>query len=291
VILDSLTSAKKIFQFFKESLSADYVTEEAESLSFLIAKEVVGISRIDIITNKELPHIPESVLMKSVNILERLNRHEPIQYILGETEFFGCKITVNPSVLIPRPETEEMVDVIIKENVQHGELTVLDICTGSGCIPIALAKNWPSSQCYALDISQEAINTARINAEINGALIQFSEVDILNSDIPWSEILFDIIISNPPYVLESEKAEMQKNVLDYEPSLALFVNDTDPLLFYRRIINVASGRLASKGKLYFEINEKFGQEVSQLMKEKNYTDIKVIKDLFGKDRFVTGSVG
>jgi release factor glutamine methyltransferase len=164
----------------------------------------------------------------------------------------------------------------------------LDICTGSGCIPIALASNLPSSSCYGLDVSEQAIETAKGNATLNNVSVQYEKIDILKERLPFSPVVFDIIISNPPYVRESEKTEMQKNVLDYEPSLALFVSDSDPLIFYKRIIEGIIDRLASNGKLYLEINEKFGQEVSQLMKRGGFTDIRLIQDLFGKDRFVTG---
>jgi release factor glutamine methyltransferase len=286
--LDPLTSAKEIFQYFRNRINSIYTLDEAESISFLILKEYLGISRMDVITNKSDLRVSKPKWSYCYEVLDRLERHEPIQYIIGETEFLGCRIIVNPTVLIPRPETEELVDLILKENRERGNLVVLDICTGSGCIPIALASNLPSSSCYGLDVSEQALDTAKGNATLNNVSVQFEKIDILKGRLPFSPVVFDIIISNPPYVRESEKTKMQKNVLDYEPSLALFVSDSDPLIFYKRIIEGTIDRLASNGKLYLEINEKFGQEVSQLMKRGGFTDIRLIQDLFGKDRFVTG---
>ena len=269
-------------------MSPLYGIDEAQSLAFIILKDVLGISRLEVLSNKALGTKSENIENNIKPIIDRLLKNEPVQYILGETEFYGCKIKVDPSVLIPRPETEELVDLIVKTHRNISGLSFLDICTGSGCIAIALNKHLPDSKAFALDISEKAIEVASINTSANKVNVELHTSDILNENIPWPAIFFDFIVSNPPYVRALEKALMEKNVLDYEPHIALFVKNDDPLIFYRRIIPLASQRLKPNGKLYFEINEEYGQEVRKLMETYCFTDIKVIKDLFGKDRFVTG---
>ena len=220
---------------------------------------------------------------KVESIIERLKRHEPIQYILGETEFFGLTFHVNENVLIPRPETEELVELILKENNKIG-LCVLDIGTGSGAIAIALAKHMKNADVSAWDISSKALDVAALNSKSNSATVSFKQIDAL-SDYPLDK-KFDIIVSNPPYVLENEKELMEQNVLDYEPHQALFVPDNNPLLFYKRIADIASNLLNHKGKLYFEINQAKGKGMLGMLEEKGFTNVTLFQDLSNKDRMV-----
>ncbi|MBI4931899.1 MAG: peptide chain release factor N(5)-glutamine methyltransferase [Bacteroidetes bacterium] len=225
-------------------------------------------------------------------ILSQLKNHKPIQYILGHTEFYGLKIRVNKHVLIPRPETEELVEEIIENTDDKKlELNILDIGTGSGCIAIALKKNLPESTVSAIDISDEALLVAKENSILNHTLINFLQADILGVNNTSTHQLnnFDIIVSNPPYIRISEKEKMSNNVLGYEPHLALFVNDNDPLIFYTAIVDFALQNLSPDGKLYFEINEALGGEVKKLLEGKGFKNVKVKKDMSGKDRLAIGS--
>jgi release factor glutamine methyltransferase len=233
------------------------------------------------------------------HIIRRINKKEPLEYVFNSAQFIDIELYTNSNVLIPRPETEELALKIcgdIKSRLQSNNrvgdnsLSILDIGTGSGCIPVYLAKNFPDCNYYAVDISNAALATARSNAERHGCNIHFIKADILNCKDggELDSLKVDIIVSNPPYVLESEKALMQPNVLDYEPDTALFVPDDDPLKFYRAISNFAAGHLNNGGKLYFEINEKFGAETAQLMRSCGFQEVEVFQDLFGKDRFVVG---
>jgi release factor glutamine methyltransferase len=208
----------------------------------------------------------------------------PIQYILGETEFYGLPFYVNESVLIPRPETEELVDWIQKENYKSAELNILDIGTGSGCIAIALRHEFPSSTVDAFDVSEKALETAKQNATHNKLEVNFKAVDILNA--PAFNKKWDIIVSNPPYITENEKDTILSNVLDHEPHLALFVPDNDPLLFYREIAFFAQQYLTPAGKLYFEINRNAGNHTLELLTGMGYRDVELRKDISGNDRMV-----
>jgi release factor glutamine methyltransferase len=228
------------------------------------------------------------------NIIKRISDHEPLEYVFNSAQFIDIELYTNSNVLIPRPETEELALKIVGEiqarlqrdnRVGDKPISILDIGTGSGCIPVYLATKFPGCQFSAIDISDDALATARSNAERHGCNINFIKADILDYQ---TSAMFDIIVSNPPYVLESEKALMQPNVLDYEPDTALFVPDDDPLKFYRAISKFAVGHLNDGGKLYFEINEKFGVETAELMRSCGFQEVKVIKDLFDKDRFVVG---
>jgi release factor glutamine methyltransferase len=230
----------------------------------------------------------ESELLKFNFAIKDLKNNKPIQYILGKTEFYGLPFRVNPHVLIPRPETEELVDLIIREN-KGNTLRILDIGTGSGCIPITLKKHLTAAEIHALDVSAEAIQVARENAELNEASLQFWHYDIRNEGKGWKEGLFDLIVSNPPYVLLAEKTGMEARVLNHEPALALFVEEGDPLFFYRRIMAFASLFLNAGGKLYLEINRALGKEMTGLLKKSGYTDIQLYKDLNGNDRILRAS--
>jgi len=215
---------------------------------------------------------------------DRLKKGEPIQYILGKAPFYGHEFLVNSSTLIPRNETEELVHLILKENKSTG-LKVLDIGTGTGCIPISLALEMQQAKVYGLDISEEALDVARKNAKQLHTDVIFLKSNILEELPPIEDL--DILVSNPPYIPEKGKAEMHPNVLDFEPGLALFVPDQDPLLFYRVIAEKGKKLLKPGGKLYFEIHEEFGAEVLSLLEEKGYVELRLLKDLNGKDRMIT----
>lgn len=275
---------QKSLQYLQLSLSELYPDSEIRSFWLLILEYLTEYSRTDIITNKN------SVLSAEQNeklktIVERLQNFEPIQYILGDTDFFGLPFFVNRNVLIPRPETEELVDWILKENPNFTG-KILDIGTGSGCIAIALAKNLPDAKVTAIDISEEAIAVAKKNADLNKVVVDFQQMDVLSSEFINYTESFDIIVSNPPYVCEKEQTTIQANVLKYEPHLALFVKDSDPLIFYHHIANFANKNLVSNGKLFFEINQAFGNETLKLLKEIGFIDVCLRKDLSGKDRMI-----
>jgi release factor glutamine methyltransferase len=220
-------------------------------------------------------------------ILEKLKQEIPIQYILGTTSFYGLEFEVNQNVLIPRPETEELVDWIISTNdarQQPNNLKILDIGTGSGCIAISLAKNMPKAQVFAIDVSEKALVTAQKNAVINKVEVTFLQKNILEtSDL---EQQFDIIVSNPPYVRHLEKQEIKKNVLDNEPHLALFVEDHDALLFYKKIAELTQKSTSKNTQLYFEINQYLGSEMIDLLEKRNFKNIQLKKDIYGNDRMI-----
>jgi len=255
-------------------------------LGMLIFEKVLGLSRIQIRMN-QIETISAANLAQIKEILRRLIQFEPIQYILGETEFYGCLLKVTPSVLIPRQETEELVDWIIID-YRHLTPSILDIGTGSGCIPVTLAKNIAGCTVQGWDISPEALVVAQENAIKNHVKVSFHCVDILNAVVPVHSEKFDIIVSNPPYVTLSEKPVMHQNVIHFEPHLALFVPDSDPLVFYRKIAELAIHQLKPGGHLYLEINEKSGNETANLLRMKGFVDIILKKDINGKDRMVKG---
>jgi release factor glutamine methyltransferase len=266
-----------------------YPIEELKSFFYLLAEKYLNLSRINIALqlNNELTPEEQSRFYQAV---DRLRNHEPIQYILGETEFFGMPIIVNKQVLIPRPETEELVSWII-DDVDKKETTILDIGTGSGCIAISLAKKLKSAVVSAIDISNKAIEVAKKNALINNVNVEFSRVDVLNFEDKlvlqdkWKS-KFDIIVSNPPYVRMQEKKLMQLNVIDHEPDIALFVEDDNPLLFYRRISELSRQYLKHNGTLYLEINEYLGVEMEKMLNEAGFKHVDLKKDMFGKNRMI-----
>ncbi|MCH7410278.1 peptide chain release factor N(5)-glutamine methyltransferase [Belliella sp. DSM 111904] len=274
-----MISLKQLFQNYAEKLNSIYDKQEAESLSMWLLEDSLDINRQDILLDKTLEKIPPSLEANLSNLLEK----KPIQYILGKAPFYGRTFEVNESVLIPRNETEELVHLIIKDNKKLN-LRILDIGTGSGCIPISLNLEIPSSQLFAIDISEDALKVAKRNAESLGASVAFFQVDILNEEIPV--VGLDIIVSNPPYVCESEKTLMHENVLNHEPHLALFVDDDDPLIFYNVIAQKAKSCLKNGGKLYFEINEALGGDVLALLVGMGYGEVIVLRDLNGKNRMV-----
>jgi release factor glutamine methyltransferase len=276
-----IRTAKKMIS---DLLFPVYTQEEIRSHINLIFEHLLGMSEIKIHTDQHI-RISDAKLTEIAEILDRLIKFEPIQYILGETEFYGLRFKVNHKVLIPRPETEELVDWILKDSPDQNA-SVLDIGTGSGCIPIALKKNRPDLIIEGWDLSEEALAVARQNAEINNVKVEFAKVDILNWRANSLEKKYDLIISNPPYVTSTDKNYMMKNVTDHEPHLALFVPDNDPLIFYDEIADFATYHLNPDGRLYFEINEKMGKKVENLLASKSYSNIRIRKDINERDRMV-----
>lgn len=281
-------------QFIQE-LSPIYDAGEAESFFYLILEEKNQLKRIDLALNPNLTFTNEEIQLWN-SILEQLKQEIPVQYLLGKTSFYGLEFEVNQNVLIPRPETEELVDWIINSNSKIErlkDLKILDIGTGSGCIAISLAKNIPNAQVFAIDVSEKALATAQKNAEINEVNVAFLEKNILEvvtlSAVEGLEQQFDIIVSNPPYVRELEKQEIKKNVLDNEPHLALFVEDNDALVFYRKIAHLAQENLSPNGQLFFEINQYLGKEMVELLEKMNFKNVELRKDIYGNDRMMRGT--
>lgn len=268
----------------RKELAGIFSPEETDSLIFLIFEKLMGYSRTRFLLAGD-EELSKELLTEIVKIVDRLKQHEPIQYILGETEFYGLSFDTVPDVLIPRPETEELVDWIIREN-QIQAPVILDIGTGTGCIAVSLRKNIPDSTVLACDISSVCIRTTQQNARRSAADIQVFEYDILNNTPEIEFPRLDVIVSNPPYVRESEKKRMEKNVLGFEPGLALFVPDDNPLLFYIRIADFAGIYLKQGGRLYFEINEAFGTECLAMLQRKGFSELRLKKDIHGKHRMI-----
>lgn len=268
----------------KELLIPVYGIRETEQLLFLIYENVLQMARLQQITETHTK-VPNSDYNQIMLITKRLLTHEPIQYILGETEFYGLKFKVNPAVLIPRPETEELVDWIIRDQ-KNQILHIVDVGTGSGCIAVTLAKNLTRSTVYAIDVSEQALQQAKANAQLNEVAVQFFQTDVLKQSWPDFPKKPNLIVSNPPYVTRKEKKLMQANVLDYEPSLALFVSDEDPLLFYGVIATQARNLLTDEGWLYFEINEALGNHTVNLLETLGYRQIELRADINEKHRML-----
>ncbi|MBO9584218.1 MAG: peptide chain release factor N(5)-glutamine methyltransferase [Flavobacterium sp.] len=276
-------------QFIKE-LSPFYDAYEAESFFYLILEDKHQLRQIDLALNHELA-FDENDFVVWDDLLKQLKKEVPIQYLLGKTNFYGLDFEVNENVLIPRPETEELVEWIINENSspdKNKKIKILDIGTGTGCIAISLAKNLPNAEVFAIDVSKKAIETAKRNAIRNDVDVTFMLLNILETEEFSNQ--FDIIVSNPPYVRNLEKLEIKKNVLDYEPHLALFVEDNDPLIFYRKIASLAKNGLQKNGKLYFEINQYLGKEMIELLDNMDFKNVELRKDIYENDRMVKGNV-
>lgn len=283
---------------FLQALSSLYDEKEVESFFYLTLEKLHQKKRIDLALQPDLS-MDETQLSQWETVLTELKIYKPIQYILGETEFYGLPFLVNENVLIPRPETEELVELIVSsfKFQVSSSLKILDIGTGSGCIPISLKKNLPSAEVFAIDVSTNALEVAQKNAEINGVEVNFIQTDILKVNdlkkLPTSNFqlptFFDIIVSNPPYVRNLEKAEINPNVLEFEPHLALFVEDNDALLFYRKITELAKNHLSENGKLYFEINQYLGKETVVLVESYGFKNVLLIKDIYGNDRMISAS--
>ncbi|MCE1198604.1 MAG: peptide chain release factor N(5)-glutamine methyltransferase [Marinilabiliales bacterium] len=264
-----------------------YGKEEAESIARMILEKVTGYSRLQMHLHQTEP-LPDSKIMEIEEIMRRLSMHEPIQYVLGETYFMGFRMIVSPAVLIPRQETEELVQWIVEEEKSSCQ-RLLDMGTGSGCIPIAVDLLSAIPWVEGWDISEEALSIARKNGEINGSAARFARQDILQTKNVDPEVKWDVIVSNPPYVLQEESLEMERHVLDFEPHLALFVPNEDPLLFYRAIVAFAGRHLSPDGRLYCEINESKAVQVAQLFREAGFKEIQTRLDLQGKHRMIRGS--
>ena len=271
---------KQAISKIKESLVPIYGSRETDAMVRIIFEHLLNYSRVDIIMHKD-NELSDFMRSKIDKVIERLVAREPIQYVFNDAYFHGHHFKVTPATLIPRPETEELVDMISDENKRE-DLRVLDIGTGSGCIAISLALYLPFSQVSAVDISADAIEVAKRNAAKLKAKVNFIQADILNS---FPEEKFDIIVSNPPYICEEEKADMEQNVLDFEPHTALFVPDTDPLLFYRSIAKNAIKALNPGGKLYYEINSRFAAETMKMLEDTGFSDIGIRKDMYNRNRF------
>ncbi len=271
---------------FHYNLDVLYGQNEVDSFFFMLLDAYYGISRLKLALQPNLAVQDNTQLLKALNLLKT---EYPIQYILGETDFFGLPFKVNKHTLIPRPETEELVALIIEKAKKDCAINILDIGTGSGCIAVTLAKNIPNAKVYALDVSSLALKTAQENALNNNVAVLFFKADILNIDTLPDRIAqqrFDIIVSNPPYVKHEEKALMKPNVLNNEPHLALFVDNKNPLVFYKAITHYAATALAEKGLLFFEINEFLGNEMIHLLSENKFKNILLKQDLFNKDRMI-----
>lgn len=275
-------TVSEVCNYFVEKLQSHYDKREVKSMMYIAMQHYFGLSRTDLTLMAD-KRLSESELLQVIHLLKRLKKGVPLAYALGETEFYGLRIKTDPSVLIPRPETEELVDLIIHQNKKK-DPHIIDIGTGSGCIALALKKNIPGSKVVAVDFSEEALETARENAGINNMDISFKKDDVLKPIKEYPE--FDIIVSNPPYVLEKEKANMDILVKDHEPYSALFVPDEDSLLFYRHIIEFSEKHLKPGGKLYFEINQAKGGEVMKLFNPHLFENIKLVEDLSGNQRMV-----
>ena len=277
---------KELQQHFHKELDAIYGKDEVHSFFKLLIEHILNFKPIEIVLHSERP-ISIDNQQRFNNIIKRLKQEEPIQYIIGKTEFFGLPFKVNPSTLIPRPETEELVQWIIEDlklaNAQN--LKILDIGTGSGCIAISLAINLPNAKVHAMDVSKEALKVAQENAIFNQVEVECIESDILAAR--HNELhKYDIIVSNPPYVRALEKSTIKNNVLKHEPHLALFVENEDPLLFYRAICEFAVHNLKAKGSLYFEINQYLGTDMIQLLNTFNFESVELRQDIFGNDRML-----
>ena len=268
---------RDIRPFFLEKLASVYGEKEANSMAYWSIESVLGFSKSDCIIQQDTL-VSETQKLKLLEIVSRLAEEEPLQYILGTAEFMSLEFKVNKHTLIPRPETEELVHWVLQEDFK----SALDIGTGSGCIAISLAKQ--SKAISALDFSKEALEVAKDNAKNNEVVIDFIHADILQK--PALQQTFDVIVSNPPYVLESDKKLMHANVLKHEPHTALFVSDKEALVFYNSITDFAKNHLNENGKLFFEIHEKKGGEVLQMLQEKGFTKLELRKDMQGKDRMV-----
>lgn len=279
---------KEIKNTFHLELDPLFPLEEVDSFFYILIEAYYNISRLNLAMDSDLEVENEVLILEA---LEALKQQKPIQYILGETEFYGLTFKVNENTLIPRPETEELVSWVLKKAALNEKINILDIGTGSGCIAISIAKNLPNAKIYALDVSQGALKMAAQNAKLNQVEVSFINEDILavsDSELD-KNIKFDIIVSNPPYVRNKEKKMMQANVLENEPHLALFVEDENPLQFYKAITAFAVKNLNKNGNLFFEINEYLGREMIQLLKGHHFENIQLKQDIFKKDRMIKGT--
>lgn len=275
---------KQTAGFIRERLSAIYSEQEIGQLTKRILCHVMQVQTYELLTCKD-KELSGKIREEVAEIVRRLSLHEPVQYVLGETEFYGLPFELSPGVLIPRPETEELVEWVLDYAKARPVKTVLDIGTGSGCIAVSLAKYLSEAEVYGLDVSPDALRIADGNAKKNSVRINWIQTDILLPEATLPSPV-DIVVSNPPYVTVVEKKAMEKNVLDYEPSLALFVPDDQPLLFYEQIADVSREILLPGGCLFFEINAAFGRETVEMLRTKQYRNVELRRDMSGKDRMI-----
>ncbi|MGB0896392.1 MAG: peptide chain release factor N(5)-glutamine methyltransferase [Flavobacteriaceae bacterium] len=271
---------------FREKLSSVFELSEIDAFFYRLVEYKLQLSKIDVVLKPDFELKSDDELYFK-NALVDLQQEKPIQYIIGSTDFFGLNFKVTKATLIPRPETEELVDWILKDNSNKNKLTVLDVGTGSGCIPISLAKHMKQASVVSMDVSEEALEVATFNAKTHGVDVAFINDDILTYANTTAK--YDVIVSNPPYVRHLEKQEIKKNVLAYEPHLALFVEDNDPLIFYKKITEFAVDNLTDNGVLYFEINQYLGQKTVDLVKSYGFSSVELRKDLSGNDRMLKAS--
>jgi release factor glutamine methyltransferase len=271
---------KEAIEQLRSGLAGVADPHEVQAMIRVICEDVFNYDPVDVVLRQESV-LPDFAQQRITDLIHRLQRHEPLQYIVGNARFHGHKFKVTPAVLIPRPETEQLVDLIVDEN-KESDLRVLDMGTGSGCIAISLARALKFAQVDALDVSRDALAVARANAEALQVKVRFFESDML---APQPAATYDIIVSNPPYICWSERESMERNVKDYEPGQALFVPDNDPLLFYKAIVPYAKQSLERGGRLYLEINQRFGAEVKRLLDEHGFDEVRIIDDSYGKVRF------
>ncbi|HAR20444.1 MAG TPA: peptide chain release factor N(5)-glutamine methyltransferase [Cytophagales bacterium] len=280
-----LPTSSDLLRKLTEELEVLYGKNEAKSISFLLIENIFGWYKTYVIAGEPLEGFSDAIFEKIASHMARLKNFEPIQYVLNEAHFYGRKYYVDSSVLVPRPETEELVSLIISQHKSKSEIKIIDIGTGSGCIAITLDKEMPPTEVYAMEINKDALNIARKNASLLNSKVMFVQDDIFNFQPSYP--MFDVVVSNPPYVTESEKGLMHKNVLDHEPSLALFVPDEDPVRYYQAIVQFCDYYLKEGGKIYFEINERLGNKVMDVLRQRNYKEIYLFKDFNNKNRIVS----
>ncbi len=271
---------KEAIEQLRSGLAGVAEPQEVQAMIRIICEDIFNYDQVDVALRQE-SELPDFAQERVTEIIARLRRHEPLQYIVGSARFHGHRFKVTPAVLIPRPETEQLIDMIVDEN-SASDLRVLDMGTGSGCIAISLARALKFAQVDALDVSRDALAVARENAAALKVKVRFFESDMLSPQPPAH---YDIIVSNPPYVCWSERESMERNVLDYEPGQALFVPDNDPLLFYKAIAAYATASLERGGRLYLEINQRFGNEIKRLLEDHGFDEVRIIEDSYGKTRF------
>lgn len=287
MLLCAMETVKDVFAEYRTQLKALYDAREADAIALTVLKEVTNQSGAYLKAFPEYELVTEEQ-SKLKEILDQLITGQPLQYVLGHTEFYGLPFKVNPSVLIPRPETEELVEWVLKSIPPQSAINILDIGTGSGCIAISLKKNLPNATVWAVDISADALKTAKENAKLNDVEVDFIESDILNltHNLQLATHNYNLIISNPPYVTPTDKELMHTNVTDFEPHTALFVPQDDPLLFYKAIADLAAENLVKGGLLFLEINESYGNETAEMLTVKLFKDIELRKDMSGRDRMI-----
>jgi release factor glutamine methyltransferase len=279
-------SLKSVKQYFNERLKSVFSDRELKMMFQLCVEKRLNLSSSELLLADDI-RVSESDLLFFRSIVKRLQTGEPFQYVYGDTEFYGLILKTDARALIPRPETEELVDWIVKS--QYDDITnLVDVCSGSGCIALALKTKFPAVNIIGWDVSDGALELARENAQLNNLEVAFEKLDVLNTDFLAPDESLDIVVSNPPYVTQNEKVGMQKHVLDFEPHLALFVANETPFVFYNRIMEQSQRKLKKGGWLYFEINELFGAEMLLLMQEQHFEQVELLQDMQGKKRMLRG---